>query len=38
MGAQVFVDEEGVEGGGVEAGEEHVHDDDQVDFPVLDPL
>ena len=31
MGAQVLVDPQGVEGLGVEAGEEHVDDDDQVD-------
>ena len=34
VGAQVLVDPQGVEGLGVEAGEEHVHDDDQVDAPV----
>ena len=31
VGAQVLVDPQGVEGLGVEAGEEHVDDDDQVD-------
>ena len=31
MGAQVLIDPQGVEGLGVEAGEEHVDDDDQVD-------
>ena len=31
MGAQVLVNPQGIEGLGVEAGEEHVDDDDQID-------
>ena len=38
MGAQVLVDPQSVEGLGVEAGEEHVDDDDQVDAPVGEGL
>ena len=38
VGAQVLVDEQRVQRRRVEAGEEHVHHDDQVDLAVLHPL
>lgn len=36
MLAEVFVDPEGVEGCGVKAGEEHVDDEENVDFAIFD--
>ena len=38
VSAQVLVDPERVEGGGVEAGQKHVDHDDEVDLTVLQPL
>ena len=32
---QVLVDEQGVQGGGIEPGEEHVDHDGHIDFPVF---
>ncbi len=37
VGLQVFVHPQGIEGGGVKAGQEHVHHDQQVQLLVLHP-
>ena len=37
MGTQILVNEKGVQRRGIEAGEEHVHHNDQVDLTVLQP-
>ena len=38
VGPQVFVDEQRVQRRGIETGQEHVHDDHQIEFTVLQPL